>query len=134
VVLDTSAVLAILLQEPGAETLETAIEADDTRLMSAVSVLEAAIVIQARKGMAGARELDLLLRRAQVQIEPLTAEHVEIARDAWTRFGRGNHPARLNLGDCCAYALAESSGDALLFKGADFAKTDVAAAPGSLAS
>lgn len=131
-VLDSSAVLAILLQERGAEALEAAIEADETRLISAVSVLEAAIVIQARKGMAGARELDLLLRRSQVEIEPLTTEHVEIARDAWTRFGRGNHPARLNLGDCCAYALSESSGEALLFKGADFSKTDATPAPGSI--
>lgn len=131
-VLDTSAVLAVLLQEPGAETLEAALEADEPKLMSAVSVLEAAIVIQARKGMAAARELDLLLRRAQVEIEPLTAEQVEIAREVWTRFGRGNHPAKLNLGDCCAYALTEYSGEALLFKGADFSKTDVLRAPGSI--
>jgi ribonuclease VapC len=124
-VIDTSALIAILLNEPEAVQFAGAIAADARRLLSAASALETGIVIEARKGSAGGRELDLLLHRARIEVVPLTVSHVEIARDAWRRFGRGNHPAGLNFGDCCAYALAQSSGEPLLFKGQDFAGTDI---------
>ncbi|MGO9265636.1 MAG: type II toxin-antitoxin system VapC family toxin [Candidatus Binataceae bacterium] len=124
-VIDTSALIAILLDEPEAAAFAKAISADSRRLISAASALETAIVIEARRGPAGGRELDLLLHRARIEVVPFTASHYEIARAAWRRFGRGNHPARLNFGDCCAYALAQSSGEALLFKGDDFVLTDV---------
>jgi ribonuclease VapC len=124
-VIDTSALIAILLNEPEAGQFAGAIAADARRLLSAAAALETGIVIEARKGSAGGRKLDLLLHRARIEVVPLTASHVEIARDAWRRFGRGNHPAGLNFGDCCAYALAQSSGEPLLFKGLDFAGTDI---------
>lgn len=123
--IDTSALVAILRGEPEAETFARAIDADPTRLLSAVSALEAAIVIEARKGPSGGRELDLLLHKAGIDIVPLLPEHVALAREAYTRFGEGRHAAGLNLGDCCAYALARYSGEPLLFKGEDFTRTDV---------
>jgi len=124
-VIDTSAALVILFAEPEDEAFAAAIEADPARFMSAVSVLEASIVVEARKGLSGGRELDLLLHRAAIEVVPFTAGQLEIARAAYRRFGRGNHAAALNFGDCCAYALATSLGEALLFKGRDFAKTDI---------
>jgi ribonuclease VapC len=124
-VIDTSAILAILLQEPDAKRLAEAVHSDPTRLMSGVSVLECSIVIEARKGPAGGREFDLLLHRAGVEVVPFTADQAELARQAWRRFGKGNHPAGLSLGDCCAYALAKTSGEPLLCKGNDFVQTDI---------
>ena len=128
-VIDASALIAILLGEPEAERLARAIAADAKRLMSAFTLLEAGAVIEARKGEAGGRELDLLLHRAAVEVVPLIPEHAEASRRAWRRFGRGRHSAELNIGDCCAYALAQHAGEPLLFKGADFSQTDIAAAP-----
>ena len=127
-VLDTSALLAILFRESEAERMGRAIAEDPRRLVSAFSVLETGIVVEARKGEPGGRELDLLLHRAQIDVVPLTASLGEVAREAWRRFGKGNHPANLSIGDCCSYALARVSGERLLFKGDDFAKSDVAAA------
>ena len=127
-VIDTSALLAILLNEPEADAMIDAFERDHRRMLSTVQLLEAAIVIEAKKGSAGGRELDLLLHRAQVQIVNFTAELAEAAREAWRRWGKGNHFAGLNFCDCCAYALAQQMGEPLLFKGDDFRKTDVAAA------
>jgi ribonuclease VapC len=127
-VIDTSAILAVLFGEPEADRVARAIASDPRRLASAFTVLEAAIVLEARKGESGGRELDLLLHRIEVESVPLTSSHVEVARDAWRRFGRGKRPANLNIGDCCAYALACISGEPLLFKGDDFARTDVARA------
>jgi ribonuclease VapC len=124
-VIDTSALLAVLFAEPEGEAFAEAIEADQKRLVSAASALEAAIVVEVRKGPAGGRELDLLFHRARVDILAFAEAQVEIARDAWRRFGRGNHPANLNFGDCFSYALSKSSGEPLLFKGDDFSKTDV---------
>jgi len=129
-VLDSSAVIVILLDEPEAGQFLEAIEADPRRYLCAAHLLETAIVIEARKGPAGGRELDLLLHRAQVQIVNLTAELAEAAREAWRRWGKGNHPAGLNYCDCCAYALSKQLGEPLLFKGEDFRKTDVHAAVG----
>ena len=124
-VIDTSALVAILLNEPEAAAFAAAMEADSTRLLSAVSFLEAAIVIEARTGAPGARELDLILHRARVDIVPFDSEQAELARDAYRAYGKGRHPAGLNFGDCCSYALAMTSREPLLFKGDDFAKTDV---------
>ena len=132
-VIDTSAVLAILLQEPEAEALASAISDERIRIMSAVSFLETAIVIEARKGPAGGRELDLLLHKARIEIVSFNSEQAEIARDAWLHFGKGRHPAALNMGDCCSYALSRSSGEPLLFIGADFPRTDVSPHPGEKA-
>lgn len=124
-VIDTSAVLALLLDEPEAEAFRVAIEDDHTRLLSAATLLEAAVVIEARKGEAGGRELDLLVQKAAFTVVAVDEEQVSEARRAWRRFGKGRHAAGLNFGDVFAYALARSSGEALLFKGEDFAKTDI---------
>lgn len=125
-VIDTSAVLCVLLGEPEADRFVRAMAAGATRLMSTFSLFEAAAVIESRKGPAGGRELDLLLHEAGVAVVPFTAEQAELARDAYRRFGKGRSPAGLNLGDCAAYALARHSGEPLLYKGADFSRTDVA--------
>jgi ribonuclease VapC len=125
-VLDTSAILALLLDEPEAEAFRAAVDEDEARLVSAATLLESAIVIEAKKGEAGGRELDLLLHRAEIVVVPVDAEHVAEARRAWRRFGRGRHAAGLNFGDVFSYALARVSGEPLLFKGEDFARTDVA--------
>jgi ribonuclease VapC len=127
-VIDSSAVLAILKQESAAARCALAIANDSVRLMSAASLVEAGMVMQARFGDGGARGLDALLRRAQIEIAPFDAEQVAIARDAFRRFGKGRHPAGLNLGDCFAYALAKRRGEPLLFVGDDFGRTDLAAA------
>jgi len=124
-VIDTSALLAILLGEPEAADFSRAIAADPKRLVSAFSALEAAIVILSRKGAAGTRELDLLLHSAGVTIVSFEADQALLARAAYEKYGKGYHPAALNLGDCCSYALSRSSGEPLLFKGNDFSKTDI---------
>ncbi len=125
-VIDTSAVLALLFNEPEADDIEVAFDDDPVRLMSTTSSVEAAIVVEARLGAAGGREFDLLLHKAGIELVAVTAEQAEIARDAWRRFGRGRHEAGLNFGDCFAYALAATSGEPLLYKGDDFSKTDIA--------
>jgi ribonuclease VapC len=127
-VIDSSAVLAILFAESDDAAFAEAIDADPRRMMSAVSVLEASIVVEARKGPAGGRELDLLLHRGRIDIVPFNAHQLELAREAYRRYGKGYHRAGLNFGDCCAYALASASGEPLLFKGDDFARTDIASA------
>jgi ribonuclease VapC len=127
-VVDSSAVLAILKQEPAAAACALAIANAPVRLMSAASLVEAGIVMQARFGDGGARALDALLRRAQIEIAPFDAEQAAIARDAFCRFGKSRHPASLNLGDCFAYALAKRQDEPLLFIGDDFDRTDLASA------
>jgi ribonuclease VapC len=124
-VIDTSALLALLLDEPDAEAYRAALDEDEARLVSAATLLETAIVIEARKGEAGGRELDLLIHRAEIAVIPVDAEHVVQARRAYRRFGRGRHAAGLNFGDLFAYALARASGEPLLFKGDDFTHTDI---------
>ena len=126
-IIDSSAILAILFQEPEAESFARAISDDPVKLISAISFLEAAIVIEARKGPAGGRELDLLLHRGRIEIVSFNSEHADIAREAWLRFGKSRHAAALNMGDCCSYALSRISGEPLLFKGSDFLKTDISA-------
>src|SRR4051794_7794813 len=124
-VIDTSALLAVLLQEPLAARVAAAIGAGSPRLLSAATLLEASIVIESRKGDAGGRELDLLLYRSALEVVPADQDQAEIARAAWRRFGKERHPAALNFGDCFAYALATSRQLPLLFCGEDFARTDV---------
>lgn len=124
-ILDSSAVLAILLGEPDAAYYEKAIAAALACRMSAANLLETSIVIESRGGMAAGHELDVFLERAGIELVPVTPQQVEAARTAWRRFGRGNHPAGLNFGDCFAYALADATGEPLLFKGKDFAQTDI---------
>lgn len=125
-VIDASALLAILLGEPEAKEFARLIAGDPKRLVSALSALEAAIVIHSRKGPFGIRELDLLIHSAGATIVSFDADQVLLARSAYEKFGKGHHSAALNMGDCCSYALARSSGEPLLFKGNDFSKTDVA--------
>ncbi|MDY6793645.1 MAG: type II toxin-antitoxin system VapC family toxin [Thermodesulfobacteriota bacterium] len=127
-VIDTSALIAILFGEPEAPLFARAIADGSQKLISAFNVLETGIVVEARKGEPGGRELDLLMHRAQIENVAMNADQAEIARAAWRKFGKGNHPAGLNIGDCCAYALTKYSGEALLFKGNDFSQTDVRAA------
>jgi len=124
-VLDTSALLALLLDDVEAEAFRAAVEEDDTRLVSAATLLETAIVIEARKGGPGGRELDALIQTAGVVVVAVDGDHAAEARRAWRRYGRGRHAAALNFGDVFAYALARVSGEPLLFKGDDFAKTDI---------
>ena len=124
-VIDTSALVAILLGEPEAEPFALAIAGDPKRLISTFTALETAIVIEAKKGESGGRELDLLLHQARIKMAPMTAEQFEIARSAWGRYGKGRHPAGLNIGECCSYALAKCADEPLLFKGDDFSQSDI---------
>ena len=128
VVIDTSALCAVLLGEPEADEMMTCLAGSSIRWLSAFSHLESSVVIAARKGQAGLLDLDALLQRLRIEVIPFTAEQALLAREAHERFGRGHHPAGLNLGDCCSYALSRYSGYPLLYKGADFSRSDVRAA------
>ena len=127
-IVDTSAVLAIMFGEPDADRYDEAIARAVNCRMSAGNLLETVIVLASRRGSSAEQELDAYLDVAAIEIVPVSVAHVQAARRAWRRFGKGHHPAGLNFGDCFAYALAESAGEPLLFKGRDFALTDVAAA------
>lgn len=127
-VIDTSAIVAIFFNEPDAPSYRERIAGDPTRLISAATFLEAAMVIEGRFGEAGGAEFDLWLHKAEVEIAAVTAEHTDQARRAWRRYGKGRHPAGLNYGDCFSYALAALTGEPLLFKGCDFSQTDIEAA------
>ena len=127
-IVDTSAVLAILYNEHDARRHATAILAASPCRMSVANVLEAFIALERRGGTAASEKLDRLLDRAEIELVPVTLAQLDAARLAWRRFGRGNHPAALNFGDCFAYALAKSTGEPLLFKGRDFTQTDIEAA------
>ena len=124
-VVDTSALLAILQAEPEAEDLVEAIDAALHCVLSVVSFVEASMVLDARYGAAGRDRLDRLLRESGMELAPVDAEQGQIARDAFRDFGRGRHRARLNFGDCFSYALAKQRGESLLFKGGGFPHTDV---------
>ena len=124
-VIDTSALVAMLNDEPEAERFETAVEADLVRLISTASYLETAIVIETRFGEPGGRELDLWLHRAAVDLVAVDSDQADAARVAYRMYGKGKHRAALNYGDCFSYALAKVSGQPLLFKGDDFACTDI---------
>jgi len=127
-VIDTSAIVAILFDEPERREFITVIEANPRRLISGATVFEASIVVEARRGESAGRELDLLLHRAKVQIVEVDQDQADLARAAWRRWGKGRHPAGLNYGDLFAYALSRATGEPLLYKGDDFAQTDVASA------
>jgi ribonuclease VapC len=124
-VIDSSAIVAIFFHEQDARTFRERIAEDPIRLISAATVVETAMVIEARFGEAGGAELDLWLHKADVEIVAVTADHADQARRAWRRYGKGRHPAGLNFGDCFSYALAALTQEPLLFKGEDFSKTDI---------
>ena len=128
-IVDTSALIAIAWDEPERGRFEDAMEADPVRLVSAASVLEGAIVMMRRAGRAAAPEavarFHELLDQLGLRIEPVTVGQIRIAETAYSRFGKGLHPAGLNFGDCFAYALAKEAGEPILFKGDDFAHTDL---------
>jgi ribonuclease VapC len=128
-VIDTSAVLAILQDEPERRLFNEAIEAAETRRMSVVTLVESARVIETRYGADGVRALDLFISKAGIELVPVDTEQAHAARRAFSAFGKGRHPAGLNFGDCFAYGLARVAGDALLFKGSDFSRTDLDAYP-----
>lgn len=134
-ILDTSALVAILRDEPDADLYLSALTNTPVRRMSAATYVESAAVIDGSRDPVASRRFDDFLREASIEIEPVTAEQARVARAAYRDFGKGSgHPARLNFGDCFAYALAKSSNEALLFKGQDFAYTDISPAlaqPGS---
>ncbi|MGD0830999.1 MAG: type II toxin-antitoxin system VapC family toxin [Terracidiphilus sp.] len=125
-ILDTSAIVAILQNEPEAPALARAVEENRPVRLSAANWLEAAVVVDGNRSPALSRRFDEFLQEAAVGIEPVTAQLAELAREAYRAFGRGSgHPAHLNFGDCFAYALAMERDEALLFKGNDFSNTDV---------
>jgi len=125
-IIDTSALLAILRDEPEAATYAEAIQLANSRRLSAVSFVEAAAVIDGGRDPVASRGFDDLLQEAQIVVDPVTEAQARIARDAYRDFGRGSgHPAKLNFGDCFAYALTKVTGEPLLFKGEDFVHTDV---------
>jgi ribonuclease VapC len=124
-VVDTSALAAILFDEPDAEQFEAAIEIDPIRIISAATFVEVSLVVERRFGEQGRNELDALLLEAGFEVVAFSEEQAKIARQALRTYGKGSHPAGLNLGDCFAYALSKTSGEPLLFKGQDFPRTDV---------
>jgi ribonuclease VapC len=127
-VVDTSAIIAILLDEPERGEFAKVLESSPVRYMSTVSLVETSIVIETRFGAAGIRELDVLLKDAGLEAVTFDQEQALVAREAYRLFGKGRHPAALNFGDCCTYALASTLGEPILFKGDDFSQTDIASA------
>lgn len=127
-IIDTSAILAIVFAENDAARYAEAIAAAQVRLISAANYLEAGVVVDNQIGAAAGRQLDAIISRAEISVEPVTREQADMARQAYLDFGKGNHAARLNFGDCFAYALSKTTGLPLLFKGSDFSKTDVTSA------
>ncbi len=124
-IVDTSAILAILRDEPERRQFTEAIESADEILMSTASFVEASLVLEATRGYEGLRDLDLLLAKAVVEFVSVDLEQAHIARKAFRNFGKGRHAAKLNFGDCFSYALAITTNSPLLFKGNDFSQTDV---------
>ena len=128
-VIDSSAVIAILLSEDDAERYTRAIEGAARPRMSAASYLEVAVVIDNRGDVLAPREFDRFIRRAGIEVVAFNLEQAELARQAYRDFGKGRHPAGLNFGDCFSYALAKFTDEPLLFKGTDFSRTDVRIQP-----
>jgi ribonuclease VapC len=129
VIIDTSALLAILFQEADAPQYAQVIAMAEVCRMSAANYLEAALNVDHRGDREASRQLDVFIERAQLHIEAVTFEHVRIARQAYLDSGKGHHPAGLNFGDVFAYALSKSTGEPLLYKGGDFVQTDITAVP-----
>lgn len=124
-VVDASALVAILLDEPERAAYNAAIAGSVVRLVSAATLVEASLVIESRKGANGRAELDRFVLRARLDVVAFDARQADAARNGWRRFGKGRHPAALNLGDCFSYALAKCMGEPMLFKGTDFTLTDI---------
>ena len=127
-IIDSSALVAILEEEPEALRLTTAISGSVTRLLPASCLLETSMILLGRRGPQGVNDLDIYVYRGGVEIVPFTIPQAQIARVAFARFGKGRHAAGLNFGDCMSYAAAKETGEELLFKGTDFAQTDIAIA------
>ena len=130
-VLDTSAVLAILQDEPERRKFNEAIEEAASRSLSAASLVECSMILESRYGSDAVRDLDLWIAKAQITIAPVDEEQANLARRAFKTYGKGRHPAALNFGDCCSYALSRALDEPLLFKGNDFSQTDVERHPAS---
>jgi ribonuclease VapC len=128
-IIDSSALVAILLKEPEALRLTTAIAQSSVCRLPASCFLEASMILLGRREEDSLRDMDLYVARSRMEIAPFTETQARVAREAFERYGKGRHPAKLNFGDCMAYALARESGEELLFKGTDFALTDIAVAP-----
>lgn len=128
-VIDTSALLAILQDEPERRSFNEAIEAADSRVMSVANFVETSIVVEVRYGAEGLRDLEIFLNRSGIELTPVDVEQGREACLAFSRFGKGRHPAGLNYGDCFAYALARVRREPLLFKGIDFSQTDAETLP-----
>ena len=124
-IVDTSAMIAILYNEPECHHFIKLIRDADQARMSVATYVELCVVIESQLGSEGVRQADAFIRRGQIMIEPVTLEQGEIARQAYFDFGKGRHAAKLNFGDCFAYALSKVTGEPLLFKGNDFAMTDI---------
>jgi ribonuclease VapC len=127
-IVDSSALVAILMVEPEARRLTTAIARSAVGRLPASCLFETSMLILSRRGEDGVRDLDLYIARSRMEIVPFTQSQAGLARDAFRRFGKGRHPAKLNFGDCMVYALAKETGEELLFKGTDFGQTDIVAA------
>jgi ribonuclease VapC len=125
-VVDTSAAVAVITGEPGSQGLAVLLETAEVRLMSAAIRVELGIVIEARLRPAGQDVVDRFMRDAKIEIVPVDADLAARAMSGWRRYGKGRHPAALNFGDCCTYALAERTGHPVLCTGGDFAATDLA--------
>ncbi|WP_404356657.1 type II toxin-antitoxin system VapC family toxin [Methylotuvimicrobium sp. KM1] len=124
-VIDSSVVIAVLLLEPDADQLLNQLIEAETLYLSAVSLVETAMVIEYKKGVAGAKKLDEWLANLSPIIVEFDHQQAKLARTAWREYGKGRHPAKLNFGDCCSYALAKQLNKPLLFKGNDFSQTDM---------
>ncbi len=124
-VVDSSALIAIMLGEPEEATFRAALSTCERPAMSAFSVLETSVAARRRVSVNADDDVSALLEHYGVEVVPFDAYHLAVARDVWGRYGKGRHPARLNLGDCCAYAAASVLGAPLLCKGDDFAQTDL---------
>ena len=130
-ILDTSALLAVLQDEPERARFVEAIGSAGSSSLSVVSYVESSIVLFARRGADAIRDLDLLIAKAAIRLVPVDVEQADLARRAHRHYGKGNHSAGLNFGDCFAYALARASGEPLLYKGAEFSRTDIERHPAS---
>jgi ribonuclease VapC len=122
---DSSALVGILLEEAWSGAYLNTLLLADVRIISSFTLMESTVVIEARKGAAGRLALDSFCSALDIEVVPFTVQHAQLAHEAWRRFGKGRHPAGLNLGDCCAYALSRSTGLPLLAKGDDFPQTDI---------
>ncbi|MCY4475897.1 MAG: type II toxin-antitoxin system VapC family toxin [Chloroflexi bacterium] len=127
-IIDSSAIASILFMESDSGHFSAKIADSWPRRMSVASLLESTMVVEGRTGSSSHFDVDDLLEEYEIELVPVSVEQAQAARIAWRRFGKGNHPARLNFGDCFSYVLAKTTGEPLLFKGDDFAQTDIQAA------